>query len=82
VARPIIGLEEFIRVHLIILIHHKLANPLGRSHPFVCFGFLDFMRTFLVSRFPFGSVYFLLLTGLILKFIVADLFPVFKKKIP
>jgi len=61
---------------LIILLHHKLATPLGRSHLFIFFGLHDFVRTFLVSCFPFGSISFLLFTGLSQKFIVADLVPV------
>ena len=57
---------------LTILLHHKLATLLG-TNPFVCLGFHDFVITFLVPLLTFGSVSFLLLTSLSLKFIVADL---------
>lgn len=55
---------------LIILLHHKLVTILGI--PILLF-VLDFMRTFLVPLFPFGSVSFPLLIGLSLKFVLADL---------
>ena len=59
---------------LIILLHRKLATILGsQSFSLSCLRFHDFVWTFLVPLFPFGSVSFPLLTGLRLKFIVADL---------
>ena len=70
-------LEEFVRVRTYNFSSPQIGNSTGDPNPFVCLGFHDFVRTFLVSHFPFGSVSFLLLTGLSLKFIVADLVPVF-----
>ena len=76
VARPIIGLEEFVRVRTYNFNSPQIGDSAGDPNPFSCLGFHDFMRTFLVSCFPFGSVSFLLFTGLSLKFIVVDLVPV------
>ena len=73
--RPIIGLEEFVRVRTYNFTSPQIGNSTGEIPSFVCFGFHDFVRTLLVSRFPFGSISFLLLTSLSLKFIVADLVP-------
>lgn len=75
-ARPIIGLEEFIHVHTYNFTSPQIGDSAREIPSFVCFGFHDFVTTLLVSRFPFDSVYFLLLTGLSLKFIVVDLVPV------
>ena len=75
-ARTIIGLEEFVHVHTYNFNSPQIGDSTGDPSPFVCFGFPNFVKTFLVSRFPFGFVSFLLLTSLSLKFIVGDLVPI------
>jgi len=75
-ARPIIGLEEFIHVCTYNFTSPQIDDSAGDPNPFACLGFHDFVITFLVPRFPFGSVPFLLLTGLSLKFLVVDLVPI------
>ena len=77
-ARPIIGLEEFVCVRTYNFTSPQIGDSTGDPNPSVFLGLHDFVRNFLVSHFPFGFVSFLLLTGLILKFIVVDLVPVSK----
>ena len=77
-ARPIIRLEEFVRVRTYNFTSPQVGDSAREIPSFVCFGFHDFVRTLLVSHFPFGFVSFLVLTGLSLKFIVANLVPVLK----
>ena len=72
-ARPIIGLEEFFHVRTYNFTSPRIGDSTGEIPSLACFGFHGFVRTLLVSHFPFGSVSFLLITGLSLKFIVVDL---------
>ena len=80
-ARPLIGLEEFVCVRTYNFTLPQIGDSAGDPNPFVCIGFHDLVRNFLVSCFPSGYVSFLLLPGLSLKFIVADPVPVSKKNI-